>query len=295
MRFLSRDAAPKKQAARKNTGGRRPKPVRRKAPPRWAVFAARASLVAAITAVVAAGPVWLWQSGWIDRQITALHNSAIQASADAGLTVENILLTGRHHTERKDLAKLIGVKAGDPILNTAPSEIRARLEALAWIKSAHVERRLPDTLAVRIVERRPIALWQRKGKLTLIDADGTPITRQDLERFGKLIVVVGEDAPKHTRSLFVLLAEQRALADRVRAAVRVGQRRWNLRLDNGIDVRLPEVNPSRALARLASYHRDRRLLDRDVVLIDMRLPDRMVVRTRGGDTAVKPGRKDKNT
>src|SRR5690606_33811569 len=130
---------------------------------------------------------------------------------------------------------------------------------------AAVERRLPDTIHVRLVERRPLALWQNDGRITVIDHDGREISGADPARFSALPLVVGDDAPQHAIQLLALLALEPDLGRRVTAAVRVGGRRWNLRMDAGdgakIDVHLPEINPGAAWARLAELERSKKLLD----------------------------------
>jgi cell division protein FtsQ len=123
-----------------------------------------------------------------------------------------------------------------------------------------------------------MALWQHGGKIELIDRTGTVIPVNRLDRFAKLPLVVGDDAAAHAADLLAMLATQPALAARVTAAIRVGGRRWNLRLDNTIDLLLPAEDPAAAWADLARLQRDSAILQRDVQAIDMRLPDRLVVR-----------------
>jgi cell division protein FtsQ len=141
-----------------------------------------------------------------------------------------------------------------------------------------IERVLPDTVVLRVVERRALALWQRKGKFSLIDAQGMVIPERRVGRFSRLPVVVGKDAPAHTVELLETLKTQPQLMTRVKAAVWIGGRRWNVRLDNGIDVRLPEDNAVDAWARVAEYQRLHKVLARDVRVLDLRLPDRLIVR-----------------
>jgi hypothetical protein len=140
------------------------------------------------------------------------------------------------------------------------------------------DRRLPDTLYVRLVEKRPLALWQHDGRLQLIDDTGAVIPVPRLDRFAKLPLVVGADAASHAADLLAMLAKEPDLAARVTAAVRVGGRRWNLRLDGRIDVLLPADDAATAWAALAHLERSSAILEREVEAIDLRLPDRLVVR-----------------
>jgi cell division protein FtsQ len=64
----------------------------------------------------------------------------------------------------------------------------------------------------------------------------------------------------------------------VKAAVRVGGRRWNLRLKSGADVQLPEDDTAAAWNRLAEYERSHQVLKREIRILDLRLPDRLIVR-----------------
>jgi cell division protein FtsQ len=160
----------------------------------------------------------------------------------------------------------------------SPRRAKEKLETLPWVRSAVVERRLPDTLYVRLVERKPLALWQHGGKLELIDHEGAVIPVTRLDRFAKLPLVVGEGAASHAAELLDMLASEPDLASRVTAAVRVGDRRWNLRIDNAIEVLLPADAPASAWAQLARLERSSAILKRDVQTVDVRLPDRLVLR-----------------
>lgn len=256
------------------------KPNRARPGPRWRRHGLRITAAVAFFAIALGGPAWLWRSGWLAELWRDARGSAVTASADIGLTVREVLLQGRLHAPRALVLKAVGLRVGDPIMSFDPATIRSRLEAIPWVEHAVVERRLPDTVRIRIVEREPIALWQRKGNLSLVGRDGTPIADRDLRRFRDLVVVIGRDAPKHAPGLLTMLASEPTLGKRVRAATRVGARRWNLKLDNGVDVRLPEDGAARAWRRLADLQRRHRLLDDDIEAIDMRLPDRLIVRTR---------------
>jgi cell division protein FtsQ len=135
---------------------------------------------------------------------------------------------------------------------------------------------------IRIVERIPLALWQRKGKLTLVDDRGEVITGRGIRRFRDLLIVVGDDAPRHAATLIAMLGREPELAGRVNAAVRVGKRRWNLELKGGIKVRLPEIDALGAWRRLAWLEKKHRLLDREVKSVDLRQPDRLILVTPSG-------------
>ncbi len=202
----------------------------------------------------------------------------LEASAFFGLTVADIRVEGRETTDRQTIIDALGAGPGTPILAVSPERAKDRLEALPWVRSAVIERRLPDTIYVRLVERKPLALWQHNGKIELIDREGGVIPVPRLDRFAKLPMVVGPDAATHAAELLAMLAGEPDLAARVTAAVRVGGRRWNLRIDNAIDVLLPAEAPAAAWTELAGLERSSAVLKRNVQAVDLRLPDRLVLR-----------------
>lgn len=204
-------------------------------------------------------------------------------TASAGFTVQNIMVEGRANTDPDVLRAIIAVKRDDPIFGLDPSATREKLEQVPWIAHAEVERRLPDTIYVRLAERVPQALWQNKGRLRLIAADGVVLTDEKLERFRSLLLVVGEDAPGRMSELTGLLNGEPELKAQVEAATLVGGRRWDLRMKNGITVRLPESDAGLALSRLARAQKNDKILDKRLTMIDLRDADRIIVATKPGE------------
>jgi cell division protein FtsQ len=202
----------------------------------------------------------------------------IAATASLGLAVDNIEVEGRETTDAATIMAALAASRGTPILAVSPSRAREQLQTLPWVRSAVIERRLPGTLHVRLVERKPLAIWQHDGQQQLIDRDGAVIPVKDLGRFAKLPIVVGDDAAKHAAALLDMLSSEPELAARVGAAVFVGGRRWNLRIDGAIDVLLPEAAPEAAWAQLARLERSNGLLKRDVQVVDLRFGDRLILR-----------------
>jgi cell division protein FtsQ len=210
-----------------------------------------------------AGTVWwLGASGRFEAAVGDADGRLAALSAWFGLAVADVQVEGRQMTKPEDILAALGAKRGMPILVVDPAAAKTRLEALPWVRAAAVERRLPDT-----------------GKLALIDVEGMAITAERLDRYPGLPLVVGEDAPAHAAALLDMLRSEPALAKRVAAAVRVGGRRWNLKLDGGVEIQLPEENPAEAWAQLAKLERTNGLLARNIEAVDLRLPDRLVVRT----------------
>ncbi|TQV70828.1 cell division protein FtsQ/DivIB [Denitrobaculum tricleocarpae] len=267
----------KTQPRKKAKPGRRP--ARR--PQRKLLTWRRARIGGMLFAATAfiGGVSWLSIDGWFTRQADAAAQGFYALSVDAGLGVDDVLVEGRNRTQAERILETLGVQRGFPILAFDPEAAKIKLEALPWVKTAAVERRYPRDVYVRIVERQPLALWQHNGNITVIDQSGDLIPNVQPEGFTGLPLVVGADAPEHTAALLDVVSSEPRLHELVTAAVRVSGRRWNLKLQGGIDVQLPETDAAGAWAQLARIEREQGVLERDVVVIDLRLPDRLVVRT----------------
>jgi cell division protein FtsQ len=211
-------------------------------------------------------------------RVQSLVENAAALGDAAGLQLREVIVEGRRNTPRELIQAALGVERGDPMLGFSPADARARLETIAWVESAHVERRLPGTILVRLTERTPFAIWQQGGRFAVIDREGKVVTTETLDAFGPLPLVVGAGADRTAAPLYDLLSAHGEVLRRTQALVRVGERRWNLRLHSGVDVLLPEGQEAPALNRLAELHQRHALLDRPLVAIDMRLPDRLVLR-----------------
>jgi cell division protein FtsQ len=212
--------------------------------------------------------------------VATLRERLGNATATAGLRVNDVVIQGRANTPEPLLRAAIGVSKGDPILGFSVEMARQRIETLSWVEHATVERRLPSTLVVYLQERRPFAIWQNQGKFVLIDRTGQVVADENLAKFHQFPLVVGPGAPTAAAALIDALTDHPDLQKRITAAVRVGERRWNLRLNNGADVMLPEGHEAQAIDRLMQLQQDHALLDRPLAAIDMRLGDRLVVRPR---------------
>jgi cell division protein FtsQ len=247
---------------------------------RWIARLRRGALWVGVAMVLAAGAYGAIRVIYSPGE-TLPHTASrrlLEASATLGLRVTDIRVEGRETTDRETILDALGAHPGTPILAVDPVRAKQQLESLPWVRSALIERRLPDTIYVRLVEREPMALWQHGGKIELIDRGGAVIPVTRLDRFAKLPMVVGENAARHAAELLAMLASDPGLAARVTSAVDVDGRRWNLRIDNSIDVLLPSDDPAAAWADLVRLQRNSAILQRDVQAIDLRLPDRLVVR-----------------
>lgn len=247
----------------------------------------------AVTALVVGGAV-LWKSGIIQHGAATLVASTLDGTARAGFRIEEITISGRGRTALDDVAAALGARHGEPILAVDLERVRDRLEAIPSVKVAAVERHLPGALHVDIVERTPVAVWQNNGAHTLVDREGHMIPGA-IAGYEELPLVVGDGAGVRADELLTMLAAEPALAQRVKAAIRVGNRRWNVMLDDavhGLEVRLPEDQPEAAWHRLAQLEKEKGVTNRAVAMIDLRTPDRLVLKTERPASPAEAKRKD---
>lgn len=287
MRFLKRRASEQSPPVAQQR--RRPFPT----------AAVAASLGAATLIAGGGGTYWLWHDGTLARTGRAIVARVWTVGGQQGLALENVDVAGRQRQSTASILAALGVKRGMPMLEVDLAAAQARLQALPWVRRADVERQLPDTLFIRLTEREPFAFWQRNGSLSLIDRDGTVIPTDDLAQYGPRIVLVGDGAPAQAATLIDMLATEPSLARRVNAAVLYGSGRWTLRFDTGVQVALPEAEAHAAWHRLAGLEAQEQILERNIAAIDLRLPDRMVVRLApaapGKPSTARNGGKDKSS
>lgn len=225
---------------------------------------------------------WFWFSGNMDRARAWAHEKTMQTTAAAGFSVKNVLVEGRVYTDPDILKALINVEKGDPLFAFDPETVQAQIKKINWVRDAHVERRLPDTVYVSLQEKIPLALWQKKGELELLDEEGVPLTKERLGRFRDLLIVMGEEAPRHTPELVKNLKAEPQIVNRLKAAKWISNRRWDLVFDNGVTARLPEGEIGLALRKLAHAMEQDALLEKDIVSVDLREERRMIVETAPG-------------
>lgn len=250
---------------------------------RLAATAAAAGTVAAVVKFTPLPELWASASATADVVLT-------ETTAALGFRLEALTVEGREMTAREDLLGALDAEVGTPIAGIDVVKAKASVEALPWVRSAKIERRLPGTIHIVLEERMPYALWQRGERYTLVDHEGHLIVDVPTSDH-RLPLIVGADAPAHAATLFEALKAEPELAARVQAAVRVGARRWNIYLDayeGGISVRLPEERMAAAWARLGALEREYRILQRDLEFIDLRLDDQLVVRLRTPPDAKAP-------
>lgn len=225
---------------------------------------------------------WLVLSGSLARASDWAQDKIIWATADAGFTVQNILVEGRQYTDPAVLMAIVNLQKGDPLFSFNPQDAQGLIAQIGWVDKVQVERRLPDTIYIGLTERKPMALWQTDKRLKLLDRHGQVIVTGNLQRFADLVMLSGADAPEHAQELIGNLAAEPEIYGRIESARRIGQRRWDLRTKSGIEVQLPEEDMGLALRRLSTAQQEDGLLEKDILSIDMREPDRISIRTKPG-------------
>ena len=210
--------------------------------------------------------------------VAAMKDVRDRAGNAAGFRIVSIALAGNHHVSREEMLAIAGVTGTTSLIFLDVEQTRDRLKTNPWIADANVLKLYPGELQIGIREREAFALWQKDGRVGVIADDGTVLEPYVAPRLIQLPLVVGSGAQARAKEFLALLDRYPALRGLVHASVFVGERRWNLRLKNGIDVRLPETEIAAALEKLVALDREKNLITRDIVAIDLRLSDRVTVR-----------------
>lgn len=222
--------------------------------------------------------IGLFQGGYMADFVDAYGPPHHALARLAGLGLEKVTISGISQLREKEVLAAAGLNSKLSLAFLDVNDVRERLERVPLIKSASVRKLYPHELAITLTEREPYALWQLNGELYITASDGTVIDLMQDERFVNLPLVVGDQANTRTKDYLALLDTAGPLKARIRAGSLVSGRRWTLKMDNGMDVRLPEIGAKEAVARLVSLEQDQKILEKDVLAIDLRMPDRVVVR-----------------
>lgn len=216
-------------------------------------------------------------SGRYDAMVVAYGRPIDVIARFAGFGVDRVTISGISRMYESEVLQAAGItwRSSVPFLDVA--QVRERLLAQPLIASASVRKLYPNEIVITQVEREPAALWQKDGQIQVIAADGTVIDEMRDDRYVNLPLVVGENANTQLAEYLGLIDAAGPLGERIKAGTYVSGRRWTLKLD-GVDIRLPEAAPIEALARLVELERKNRILEKDIIAVDLRMPDRVVVR-----------------
>ena len=217
------------------------------------------------------------KGGHLEALTAALSDTRNAIANSAGFRITTVAINGRKQLTQDEVLAIGGVNGRSSLLFLDADAVRDKLKANPWIGEATVLKLYPGQLQIDIVERSAFALWQQDGRLSVIADDGAVLEPYVSRRFVTLPLVVGKGAETRAKDFLALLARYPQVHSVTKAAIFVGERRWNLRLKDGLDVRLPENDVGNALASLSTLDKEDKLFSRDIVAIDMRLPDRLTV------------------
>lgn len=206
-------------------------------------------------------------------------SSVVQAvTARTGFAINEIRVSGNKETSEIDIFDRVGLDGWTSLVGFDVENARTRIVSLPWVESAAVRKIYPSTLEVKVVEKIPFAIWQQGSLLSLIEESGEIIAPLVGSDHLSLPLVVGPGGAKSAASFVARVSAYPDLASRVRGYVRISERRWDLRFNNGLTVKLPEEAQDKALMDLVELDARYRLLSRDVETVDMRFDDRLVVK-----------------
>ena len=217
------------------------------------------------------------KGGHVEELVGALSDTRNALANSAGFRITTVAINGRKQLSQDEVLAIGGVTGRSSLLFLESATVREKLRTNPWNADATILKLYPGQLQIDIVERSAFALWQQDGRLSVIADDGAVLEPYVSRRFISLPLVVGKGADVRARDFIALLDRYPQVRSVTKAAIFVGERRWNLRLKDGLDIRLPENDVGNALALLSKLDKDDRLFSRDIVAVDMRLPDRLTV------------------
>jgi cell division protein FtsQ len=198
-------------------------------------------------------------------------------TARTGFAVDQIKVVGNRETSEIDILDKLQLDGWTSLIGFDAEDARERIGTLPWVRVAAVRKVYPHTLDVRVEEREPFALWQQGSELSIVERSGAVIAPFSGGKQALLPLIIGADAPEKAPDFLARIKKYPELAARVKGYIRIGERRWDLKLENGITVKLPEDGEDQAIADLARMDHENGLLTRDIAAVDMRLSDRLVV------------------
>jgi cell division protein FtsQ len=268
---------------REYLGRRRAKPVIDREPPNrfilWVerYLPRRVGITATVLILLGSGGFGVVKGGHLDDFVAALSDTRNALANSAGFRITTVVINGRKQLSQDEVLAVGGVNGRSSLLFLDAATVRDKLKANPWIADATILKLYPGRLQIDIVERKAFALWQQDGRLAVIADDGAVLEPYVSRRFVTLPLVVGKGADTQAKDFLALLDRYPQVRSVTKAAIYVGQRRWNLRLKDGLDIRLPENDVGNALAALSRLDKEEKLFSRDIAAVDMRLPDRLTV------------------
>lgn len=232
-------------------------------------------LVLAFILGTATAVYWFFSSGKAARLVAKTSYNVEKQIANAGFTLQHIVVDGRIRTKSNVIFKTLDLKKGQYIYDVNLQDVLSRLEHLPWIHSVRLERRLPNTLFVKLIEKHPVAFWQDNKKHYLVDTYGTLIGEFPLKDYPGYVVATGQGAAEKLPWLVQTVGRYESIYAKTTGAVFVSQRRWDLVLHNTLMVKLPEDDIDEALGRLVELEKENRLSSPNVDTVDLRSSGRV--------------------
>jgi cell division protein FtsQ len=237
-----------------------------------------AGVAASLLIVAASVGYGVVKGGHSTELAKTFGNLRDMAGNAAGFRIASIAFSGNRHLNRDEILARAGVTGTSSLLFFDVADARARLMSDPRIADATLLKLYPDRLQITITERQPFALWQMDGRVSVIANDGMVLEPYVSQPFVDLPLLVGKGAETRAKEFLALLDRYPEVRANVRASVLIAERRWNLRLKNGLDVKLPEIEVPQALEKLAALDRNYQITSRDITTIDLRSHDRVTVR-----------------
>jgi cell division protein FtsQ len=237
----------------------------------------RAGVAATVLILLGSTGLGIVKGGHLEELTSALSDTRNSIANSAGFRITAVAINGRKQLSQDEVLATGGVNGRSSLLFLDAAVVRDKLKANPGIADATVLKLYPGQLQIDIVERSAFALWQQDGRLSVMSDDGAVLQTYVSRRFISLPLVVGKGAETRARDFLALLARYPQVRAGTKAEIFIGERRWNLRLKDGLDLRLPENDIGNALAALSKLDKEDRLFSRDIVAVDMRLPDRLTV------------------
>ena len=247
----------------------------------WIVSLARRRGIASIMAItlvggaIAAGAV---RGGQYDLFVAEFGTIPDLAARGLGMQIEGVTISGAKELSEDEIFAATGITTRDSLPFLDAAQVRERVKEIPMVREASVRKLYPSRLLIEVEERAPYALWQVNGQVQVISADGMAIDQLVDDRLSHMAFVVGEDANLRVPEYLKILENAGDLREQIRAGVLIAGRRWNIKLESGLEIKLPEHEPEKVFANFALHAREMRILDKDLLSIDLRIADRMVVR-----------------
>lgn len=220
--------------------------------------------------------LFLHLTGFFDKLSLYAQNRLDRKMVAYGMNLSNVFVKGRERTPLPDILNNLGLRSGESFRKLDLPRAFESLRRLPWIKEVIIERRWPNHVLVTVSEKKPLALWQHHQKIQLVDSDGHPIHAVDIASFTRYPLIIGEGAPKAAPLFLNQLSRVPSLRPHIHTMVRVGQRRWNITLSNGLTILLPEDRVEEALMRLNTLHTTHNITEIAKKNIDLRIPQKVI-------------------